>query len=266
MMEPEQGFAAVNGTRLWYEIAGEGPPLVLVHGFALDHRMWDEQFAALAARHRVLRYDLRGFGSSATPDGPYRHEDDLAALLNHLGIASAAIVGLSLGGQVAVDFTLTYPEMVTALVPVDSVVSGHEWSPEWDAAVIPVWKAGRAGDLATAKARWLANELFAPARRNPAVSAHLERMIGDYSGWHWLHRDPVRGIEPPATKQLDRVRAPTLVIVGEQDVPDCLAIADRLGRAISDAQKIVLPGVGHMANMEAPAAFNATLLRFLAAP
>src|SRR4051812_18695011 len=134
-MEMEHGFAAVNNARIWYGIAGEGPPVVLVHGMTLDHRMWDDQFAALAAYHRVLRYDLRGFGLSAIPDAPYRHVDDLAALLAHVGMERAAVVGLSLGGMIAVDFALTYPEMVSALIPVDPVIGGHHWTQEWDAVV-----------------------------------------------------------------------------------------------------------------------------------
>lgn len=262
-MEPERGVAEVNGAQLWYEIIGDGPPLVLVHGFSLDHRMWDDQFAAFAAHHRVLRYDLRGFGASSVPDGPYRHEDDLAALLTHLGMERAAIIGLSFGGQIATDFTLAYPQMVIALIPVDSVLGGRRSSPQWDAAVIPVWKAGRAGDIATAKSLWLDMGLFTPARRDPAVGTRLERMVMDYSGWHWLHRDPVQGIEPPAAEQLGRITPRTLVVVGDEDLPDFLAVADQLAREIPGAQKLVLPGIGHMANMEAPAAFNQAVHSFL---
>jgi pimeloyl-ACP methyl ester carboxylesterase len=264
-MEPERGVAEVNGARLWYEIAGNGPPLALIHGFTLDHRMWDDQFEAFAAHYRVLRYDLRGFGASSVPDGPYRHEDDLAALLTQFGMERAGIVGLSLGGQIATDFTLAHPQMVTTLVVVDSVLGGHHWSPEWDAAVIPVWKAGRAGDIANAKSRWLDMGLFTPGRRDPAVGARLEQMVSDYSGWHWLHHDPVRGIEPPAAEQLGRIAARTLVVIGDEDLPDFLAVADQLAREIPGAQKLVLPGTGHMANMEAPDTFNDAVRRFLTA-
>ncbi len=263
-MQLQQGFAAVNGTRLYYEVAGDGEAVVLVHGFTLDHRMWDDQFAALAARHRVLRYDLRGSGASSVPDRPYRHVDDLAALLDHVGIARAAIVGLSLGGMIATDFALTYPEMVTALIPVASILSGHQWSKEYIAAMTPIRQAGRAGDIATSKALWLAHGLFAPPRRAAAVGTRLEQIVADYSGWHWRYHDPAQGIEPPAAERLDRIGAPTLVIVGEREIPDCLAIADRLASEIPGARKAVLPDVGHMANMEAPEQFNDVLLRFLA--
>lgn len=127
------GFADVNGTRLYYELAGAGHPLVLSHGFTLDTRMWDDQFAVFAQRYQVLWYDLRGFGKSAVPtDAPYTHPDDLHALMAHLGIAHAYIIGLSLGGAVAVDFAVTYPEATDALIPVmlpcSGAISGREMS------------------------------------------------------------------------------------------------------------------------------------------
>lgn len=263
-MRNHQGFAAINGARLWYESAGEGPPVVFVHGFTLDHRMWDDQWEPFAARHRVLRYDLRGFGASSLPDAPYAPEDDLAALLDWCGIARAAIVGLSMGGGVAVDFALSYPERVAALVPVDAAISGHQWSAEWNAQVGPVWQAGRAGDLAGAKARWLASPLFAPARAQATVAARLGAMVRDYSGYHWTARDPRRTIAPPAAARLAEIAAPTLVVVGERDIADFHAIAGRLVAAIPGARAMTIPGAGHMANMEQPVRFNTAVRAFLA--
>src|SRR3712207_1103532 len=106
-MGVESGFAAVNGTRLYYEVAGEGTPVALIHGFTLDTRMWDDQFLPLAAHYRVVRYDARGFGRSDLPTGePYSPHDDLRALLEHLGLGPAAITGLSMGGGIAADFAI----------------------------------------------------------------------------------------------------------------------------------------------------------------
>ncbi|HEY7490512.1 MAG TPA: alpha/beta hydrolase [Candidatus Tectomicrobia bacterium] len=123
------GFADVNGTRLYYEVAGTGHPLVLIHGFSLDTRMWDDQFEVFAQGYQVLRYDLRGFGKSAVPtDTPYTHPDDLYALMTHLGIEHADIVGLSLGGAVALDFAVTYPRATDVLIPVDAaLLGGYQW-------------------------------------------------------------------------------------------------------------------------------------------
>ena len=106
-------FNLDSTTRLYYEVAGSGHPLVLIHGFTLDTRMWDDQFETFAREYQVVRYDRRGFGKSSLPvDEDYAHADDLAALLEHLGIDRAYVLGLSGGGASAIDFALTYPEAI----------------------------------------------------------------------------------------------------------------------------------------------------------
>ena len=100
------GFAEVNGTRLYYETAGRGLEVVLIHGGLVDSRLWDAQVGPLSKRFRVVRYDLRGFGRSAAADGPFSHLEDLRALLDFLKIERASLVGLSLGGIIAADFAL----------------------------------------------------------------------------------------------------------------------------------------------------------------
>jgi pimeloyl-ACP methyl ester carboxylesterase len=208
---------------------------------------------------------VRGFGQSAPfGDAPYAHTDDLAALLTHLGIPRAAILGLSMGGNIAVDFALAYPAMTDALIPVDAVISGHQWSEGWKAAVGPVRPTARNVGIDTAKQRWFEVALFTPAREQPAVGARLAAMIADYSGQHWLGGDPQRERESPVIDSLGEITAPTLVVVGERDMPDFLVIAETLAQRIPGARKIILPSVGHMANMEAPERFNAVVLDFLA--
>lgn len=259
------GFATVNGTKLYYEIAGEGPSLVLVHGFTLDTRMWDDQFVLFTEHYRVVRYDARGFGQSA-PVGSeaYTHPDDLAALLLHLAVPRATIIGLSMGGRIAIDFALRYPAMTHALVVVDAALSGHVSSEEWGARWKSLVHTARTVSAQAANDGWLRHPLFAPASENPAVAARLRQMVGEYSGWHWANRDPQRGLDPPATERLHDIAAPTLVILGERDLPDFHAIADRIADNVPNARKIILPSVGHMANMEAPERFNAEVLAFLA--
>src|SRR5947208_6867645 len=115
MNMPEQakaGFIEVSGTSLYYEEMGEGHPLVLIHGGYMDRRMWDDQFAIFAEQYRVIRYDVRGFGKSALPTVPYADRQDLYELLTALGVQSAYLLGLSLGGVIAVDFALEHPTIV----------------------------------------------------------------------------------------------------------------------------------------------------------
>lgn len=252
-----------NATPLHYEETGAGPAAVLIHGFTLDTRMWDDQFPALARRYRAIRYDLRGFGRSALPDGPYSHVEDLRALLDYLGIERASLVGLSKGGGVALDFALTYPGRTAALALIDTILGGHAWSAEGSARDALVWQEAARGGIPAAKASWLAHPLFAPAMRRPEVAARLNAIIGDYSGWHFVNANPEQGISPPAAARLRELTMPTLVLVGEHDLPDFRAIAERIGREASRARTLVVPDAGHMANMEAPAAVNRALLAFL---
>jgi pimeloyl-ACP methyl ester carboxylesterase len=251
------GFAEVNGTRLYYEAAGEGEALVLIHGFALDTRVWDDQFDVFAQQYRVIRLDLRGYGRSALPTADsYRHVDDLKALLDYLGLQRVALIGLSMGGGVAIDYALAYPETVRALVLVDSTLSGFHWTISWSV------KAREMG-LDPAKKRWLAHPIFAASFEQPGVAARIAQIVEDYSGWHWLNRDPELGVAP-AIDRLTEVRVPTQILIGERDLPDFQVIAGILAQSIANAHKQVLRGSGHLPNMESPLAFNDRVLNFLA--
>src|SRR5215471_1426812 len=125
----QRGFAEVNGTRLYYEVAGEGHPLVLNHGGLVDNHLWDDQFEEFAKHFKVIRYDIRGFGDSGFIKSglePYSMEGDLFSLLQFLDIQKTYMLGLSMGGSLSVDFTLQYPEMVDALITVGAGLSGYE--------------------------------------------------------------------------------------------------------------------------------------------
>lgn len=254
----------VNGTRLYYEEAGAGRVVVLIHGFTLDTRMWDDQFQSLAQNFRVIRYDLRGFGQSAVPtDEPYSHVDDLRALLDYLDIQQASLVGLSKGGGVALDFALTYPHRTQSLALIDTILGGFAWSAAGSARDGLVWEEARSGGIPAARKSWFTHPLFAPAQRQPAVAAALMRIIDEYSGWHFVNANPERGIEPPAAQRLSELKIPVLALVGEYDLPDFLQITELICQEIPQAQKVVIPGAGHMANMEAPEKVTQELLIFL---
>jgi 3-oxoadipate enol-lactonase len=264
MMHTTTGIAEVNGTRLYYEMAGAGDPVVLVHGFSLNTRMWDDQAACLSSSRTVVRYDLRGFGRSALPGGEgYTHADDLQALMDYLGLARASLIGLSLGAAVALDFTLDNPGRAGALVLADPVLRGYVWSPEQSALDGGVWETAARHGIAAAKAQWLGHPLFAPARANPRAAAHLSQIVSEYAGWHFVNNDPHRYAGPPASQRLGEVGAPTLIVIGERDLPDFRAIAVTLAGTIRGAQFLEIPGAGHMSNMEAPEQFNQAVLDFL---
>ena len=268
-MTSQQGLAEVNGTRLYYEVAGSGTTLVLMHGYAMDTRMWDCQFKDFAQRYRVIRYDLRGFGKSTVPrEGQsYSNVEDLRALLDFLSVGRAHLLGLSHGGRIAINLTVEYPEMVSSLIAVDCGLGGMSS----DAALSRFWdvvntKAREAGVEEAKKIFVAYPELptLQPAMRDPETAQPLLQMISDYSGWHWLHDDPGQEPHPPAIERLESISAPTLCIVGEFDIPRYHAASDLLSQRIPGAKKFVIKGAGHMCNMENPEQFNELVLGFLA--
>ncbi len=261
-MQIDTGFADVNGTQLYYEMAGSGHPLVFIHGFTLDTRMWDDQFEIFAKRYRVLRYDARGFGKSSLPTTePYTHPEDLRALMTHLGIDHAHIVGLSMGGLIAVDFAVTYPESTDSLIPVDAALSGYRW--QGKQVTLKVREIAEQDGIEAAKAFWLNCEFFVPAAEQPNVASRLKQIVDDYSGWHFVNADPASLPTTLAIDRLETLTMPTLVVIGERDMPDFFQIANIMTEGITGAKKMVMPRVGHMANMEAPEQFNEIVLAFL---
>jgi pimeloyl-ACP methyl ester carboxylesterase len=263
-MNPHISFCEVNDTPLCIEQAGSGQPIVLLHGFGLDMRMWDDQFMTLAHRYRVIRYDLRGFGRSLPPVAtPFSHAADLKGLLDQLKIEHTHILGLSLGGSIAVDFALLHPNSVNKLILADTALGGHRWSEAWEESIVPIWTMGRSGDSTSAKHLWLSHPLFEPALLNERCSERLKLIVEDYSGWHWANQGFEQDLYPPASERLGSIQASTLVIIGERDLPDFHGIADYLQRNIPDSRKVELAGVGHMSNMEAPEHFNEVVLAHL---
>jgi pimeloyl-ACP methyl ester carboxylesterase len=255
----ESGFAEVNGTRLYYEVAGKGTPLVLIHGLSLNRKMWDDQFNVLAEHYRVIRYDLRGHGNSSSPDKPYSQIEDLYQLLRFLGVEKAVLVGHSLGGGDAIDFTLTHPEKVLALVTVGTSLGGFTYSDELGARYVERTTAAREKGVKGALQVWFNDPLFKSARENPEVWGRLEPILAEYSCVHWLRPGLFARLDPPAMQRLSEIKVPTLAIVGEKDVSDFHRIADLLQTGIPKAQKGVIRGGGHMINMENPKAFNQVL-------
>jgi 3-oxoadipate enol-lactonase len=261
----EQTFVCTDGGCLRYSTAGSGEPVVLLHGFGLDASMWDPQWPVLQRGFRAIRYDLRGFGGSSLPNGAYSHSGDLLGLLDYLGARPAHVIGLSMGGRMALRFALDHPNAVKSLTLIDSALEGHSWSGAWNQKMDLIGAAAKNGNLDAAKQLWLTHELFAPAQRDPRLAAALAAMVHDYSAWHWWNVDPVRRPASPAITGLATLVCPTLVLLGELDLPDFKDIAQRLAAEIPGATLRTVAGVGHMANMEAPAAVNQLLLAHLRA-
>jgi len=260
---PSQGIANVNGTRIYYETAGTGHPVVFIHGFTLDTHMWDDQFEYLAEQFHVIRYDVRGFGKSAVPtEELYSHVEDLKTLLDHLKIKQSYLIGQSMGGGIAIDFTLTYPEYVNALVLVDTALSGFDGSSDGNARFALIWEEASRGGIPAAKTSWLTHPFFTLAPSQPDVAARLAQIVENYSGWHFVNESHEHNLNPPAAQRLREITIPTLAIVGQHDVPDFLQITELISQEVPQVRKIIIPNVGHMSNMEAPEQINRAIYEF----
>jgi len=263
------GFADVNNTRLYYEVAGTGHPLVLIHGGLVNRRLWDDQFAVFAQHYQVIRFDIRSFGDSApitaeTP--PYSLEEDLFSLLKFLGIEKTYVLGLSMGGAMAIDFTLMYPEMVDALIPVAMGLSGFEGEEPWT----EVDEALKRGDVAQAVELTLRMWTDGPMRTPDQVDPDMREKVRVMTTRNFEHPEEEnatqpRTLEPTAISRLAEIHVPTLIIIGDQDVLDILKIADILEKGIPGARIEVIPGTAHHLNMEKPQEFNRIVLDFLGA-
>lgn len=260
------GFVGVAGARLYYEVFGAGQPLVLLHAGWLDRRVWDAQIPALADRFQVIRYDLRGFGRSTMPDAPYSDVQDLHALLHRLGVARATLVGLSLGGTLAIDFVLAYPALVAGLVLVGPGLRGYSPSPEDDttdrtAAMIQAVRSGdREGALDLFVELWVdgPDRLAAPALRQ-----RVRAMAAEYRFAHIDQGAPAPIQPPSAIERLSSIRAPTLLVAGACDQSAILEIVGLLEVEIPGACRVLIPDAAHLVNLEQPERFNQLLLEFL---
>jgi len=261
---PAEGRVDIVGGNLHYRREGRGQPLVLVHGFGLDLRVWAPQWPALAESFDVISYDLRGFGRSSPPvEAPYSHHQDLRALLDALNVDRAHLMGHSLGGGVAASFAVAYPERTARVVLSAPLLRGYTQLGDLMALLKSVWQIAARDGLDAARAAWLNAPLFAPTLQTPAGRALLTQIMADYSGWHWQHRDPETGLEPPLAQRLNELLAPTLVLVGTRDLPDFIHMGEALANSAPHASLELLPGLGHGPSVEDAALFNARVLGFL---
>jgi pimeloyl-ACP methyl ester carboxylesterase len=256
--------------QLYYEIAGEGFPLVLSHAAFLDSRMFDDIWEPLAEHFRVVRYDMRGYGRSSPVNGPVSRRADLDQLLKHLGITRAHLVGCSNGGEIALDLALEQPELAASLTLVDATPSGFELKGEPPRYMLEMFDEMQSGDVERANELQIRILLDGQYREPAQVDAKLRNKALD------MHRipatqktsfiadsQPVDPLDPPAVTRLQEVSCPTLIIVGSLDHPELLRAAEDMAARIPDARKVIFEGSGHVPSYEQPEYFTRQLLDFL---
>lgn len=264
----ESGFVAVPGGSIYFESQGAGHPLVLLHAGVANLRMWDFQVDRFAERHRVIRYDTRGYGRTESEHVEFSNRADLAAIMDHCLAASAFVLGASRGGGIALDFALEYPRRVDALIVAAGGISGYrppaatERQSIWDEAE-RMWKAHDWERLSDFETRWWVDGPEQPPDR---VDAALRERVHDWilSTYRAEKEEgiPIQ-LEPPAVGRLAELEVPTLVLLGELDDPATNDSCRRLAGEITGARLETFP-TAHMINLEEPDRFAATVMSFLA--
>jgi 3-oxoadipate enol-lactonase len=263
-----EGYVDVPGGGLWAEWAGEGSAIVLAHAGIADARMWDPQWAALTARHRVARYDLRGSGRANVEHVTFSNRADLIAIMDAAGMERAVLVGCSRAGQIVIDTALEYPERVSGIVWVCGGLGGSDTTnpPEEEEAFAQAEELAEARDWAALAdhdvALWVDGFGQPPGRAPEAARELVRRMAYETYVQDKPYGDPIQ-LDPPAAGRLGELRMPLLAIVGRYDETATRANADRLVTNVPNVRRIDVD-TGHMPSLERPEWFTETLLEFVA--
>ena len=261
----------VSGGTLAYEEQGRGRPIVLLHEGIADRRMWNREFPMLARDHHVVRYDLRGFGGSAPATSAYSPVLDLVTLLDHAHLEQPLIVGPSMGGKIALDLALAYPDRVGGLLLIAPGYSGMDYDhvpggratferdERLSKAAADAWAAG---DLKGATEHL--RELWASALSGEALEL-FRTMVRDNAKEVFEERSAPHETREgaPAAGRLSQVRVPTLLLVGDRDNPAMPHLANYLVRGIPGAQLEIVPGADHLLNLSRPHAFDTAIPKIL---
>lgn len=261
-MEIQSGYIDVPDGKLFYEEAGQGPAIVLVHDGILHRETWDDQFADFSRDHRVVRYDRRGYGRSPRAEKKYSNIEDLKAVFDQLKIDSAVVMGGSAGGGLTIDFTLKYPQKVTAIVLVGAVVSGYGFTDHM------YTRGGRftaadMTDLQRAITYWAEKDPYETYAENTAARKRVRQLLEQNPQNFEEHGAMVLPPDRPALGNLHEIKIPALVVVGEYDHPDVHAHSGVIEIGIPGAERVIINKSGHLVQMEQPQEFNTRVRTFL---
>ena len=249
---------------LHVEAQGDTPKTVFLHGMGGDTHTWDLLWQALGEAFPALRYDLRGFGlSHERGERPFDHADDLLVLLDATQTGPCNLVGVSMGGSIALNFALGHPEKVSKLILISPALVAWEWSEQWR----PLWRqiaaCAKAGAMDEARQLWWRHPLFATTRDGPSGPI-LYDSIMRYAGKQWCgdhHKSML-----PDVDRLHALEVPTVLLTGERDLPDFRLIADLIAASSGQVQRIDYPARGHMLHLEVPEDCARAIKAFLASP
>lgn len=249
--------------QLHIEEQGEGPCAVFVHGFGGNVSSWDRLWPLFGPGRHMLRYDLRDFGRSvADSDERFTHVGDLASLLKSRSITRCDLIGVSMGGGVALSFALDHPEMVRSLTLISPQLAGWEWSEPWRAQWAQITGLARVGRMDEAKELWWKHPLFETTRNSPA-GVELRHEIEVFAGRQWVRDN--HALVLPDIERVHELRVPTLLLTGALDVAEFRLMADIIEASAAVVRRVDIEGAGHMLHMEAAEICAAQISSFLEA-
>ena len=258
----DSGFIEVDGGKLYYEMAGIGENVVLLHDGMVSNEIWDYQFPLLAKYYRVVRYDRRGYGKSSDPGAPYSDIEDLNEVFIKLGIERTILFGMSSGGGCVIDFTLKYPDKVNSIILVGAVVGGYGYTSHMTYRGGHLKSPEAMADPEKAADYYVWEDPYEIYSENQSAKQKIAEILKRN-----MHRPFNRQYyKPPeriAARFLSEIKIPALVLVGEYDIPDVHAHAGVIHFGIPGARREVIMKSGHLIPFEQPGEFNSAALRFL---
>ncbi len=256
----------INGARIHYRREGAGFPILMLHAGIADSRMWQPQADELAKQFDVIRPDMRGFGDSELPPRRWSPVADVIGLIDELGLKPAHLIGCSLGGGLAIDLALDHPARVSKLVLVGPSVGGDNSGKKYPEVFAEVRAADEAKDYETLNEAEARLFLDGPRRPRGHVGGSIRELFLDMNG-RQMHHDfesaPRDELDPPSIGRLLEISAPTLVVIGDEDIPSVFDRVDLLMDSIKGARKAVIRDAAHLPNLEHPEEFNRIVLDFL---
>ena len=253
------------GERLFCLDCGQGRPLLFLHGWPLDHRVWTPQIEFFSRSYRVLAMDRRGFGQSTGSANLGNAVEDIDAILDDCGVESATLIGMSRGGRIALRYAFERPQRVNGLVLVGPALDGYNPppDPEEDIPLAHYAELAKAGDFAALREAWLSHPLMALHAGGPDLRDRVAQILEGYRGQDFLGADAPTADVPDVASHLDRIIVPSLVVVGAHETAGRQAIAEKLVKGLPNAEFTVIHEAGHLLNLEQPEIFNQRVTEFL---
>lgn len=258
------GKAPIANGELYFETTGEGEPIIFFHAGFSDRRDWKYQVKDFSKRFQTIVYDQRGCGNSSPITTAFSPADDLIALMNHLKITKAIFIGHSIGGTIALDFTLQYPERVSALVLMSSSINGYSWPTEYLEWIMAIWNTPQPEEM-TKQA--LSPSFYDVAMSNPAIKSEIEIITREsfqkILTWKTFDIRNVQWAFSDHVPKLKELKLPTFVVYGNKDSQDIKKIVQIFKKNIVNLKVVEMQNVDHLLNFEKPNELNSLILNFL---